>query len=40
RLRAFGGYGRLLPGALAGRRRLRRRRTVGDPEILAWLTER
>ena len=39
RLRALGGYGRLLPGALAGRRRLRRRRTVGDPELLGWLTE-
>ncbi len=39
RLRALGGYGRLLPVALAGRRRLRRRRTVGDPELLAWLTE-
>ncbi len=39
RLRAFGGFGRRLPAALAGRRRLRRRRTVGDPEILAWLTE-
>ncbi len=39
RLRAFGGFGRRLPGALADRRRLRRDRTVGDPELLDWLTE-
>jgi GT2 family glycosyltransferase len=39
RLRSLGGYGRHLPAALAGRRRLRRRRTVGDPELLGWMAE-
>lgn len=36
RLRALGAYLRLLPRTLAGRRRLRRRRSVADEELLVW----
>ena len=35
--RSFAGFLRLLPGALADRRRLRRRRRVADGELIGWL---
>lgn len=40
RLRAFGAYLRLLPSALADRRRIRARRSVDDRELLEWMVRR
>ena len=41
RLQSLGAYARLLPGALADRRHLRRRRTVDDQQLLdRWVTHR
>jgi hypothetical protein len=40
RLQAFGGFLRLLPATLAGRRRLRARVRVSDRELLGWMTAR
>jgi N-acetylglucosaminyl-diphospho-decaprenol L-rhamnosyltransferase len=37
RVRAYGGFLRLLPVALADRRRLARRRTVPEAEVNAWI---
>lgn len=40
RLASFGAYLRLLPALLRDRRRIRRRRTVGDRELAAWFQAR
>ena len=40
RLRSFVDFLRLLPAILAERRRVRRRATVGDAELLAWAVRR
>jgi hypothetical protein len=40
RLRSLADFARLLPGVLAERRRVRRRATVGDAELLAWAVPR
>jgi GT2 family glycosyltransferase len=40
RLRSLADFARLLPGILAERRRVRRRATVGDAELLAWAVPR
>ena len=40
RARSFVDFLRLLPGALAARRRIRRAATVGDGELLAWAVRR
>jgi len=37
RLRAYGGFLRLLPAALAARRRLAHRRTVSEAEVSRWI---
>jgi len=37
RTRAYGGFLRLLPGALVARRRLARRRTVPEAEVSRWI---
>jgi GT2 family glycosyltransferase len=40
RVRSFADFLRLAPGALSDRRRIRRRATVADGELLAWLVRR
>jgi GT2 family glycosyltransferase len=40
RLRSFGDFVRLAPAILAERRRVRKRATVGDAELLAWAVPR
>jgi len=40
RLRSLADFARLLPGILGERRRVRRRATVGDAELLAWAVPR
>ena len=40
RLRSFADFARLAPAILAERRRVRRRATVGDAELLAWAVRR
>ena len=40
RLRSFADFLRLAPGALAGRRRIRRAATVGDAELATWRVRR
>jgi hypothetical protein len=40
RLRSFGDFLRLSPAILSERRRVRKRATVGDAELLAWAVPR
>jgi hypothetical protein len=40
RMKAYFGFLRLLPAMLVDRRRLRRRQTVPDEEILRWTVTR